>query len=227
MNILSYKERLTPNSALRTVRNIGVGALLALATTLLLIGCPDDAGSDGAAPTEDTKVQSALSAAIDANSVTLSWDLPTDSAGYLGATISEASNAGSLSDPVEVAADATTYTVTGLEPTTDYLFTIATRYTDSGKNNTTTVEFTTGEAPSDDTQVQNANSTALSANSVTLSWALPTDSAGYLGATISEASNAGSLSDPVEVAADATTYTVTGLEPTTDYTLYHCYPLYR
>ena len=189
-----------------------------MATTLLLIGCPDDAGSGGGTtPTEDTKVQGALSVAIDANSVTLNWALPTDSAGYLGATISEASNAGSLSDPVEVAAGTTTYTVTGLEPTTEYTFTIATRYTDSGKNNTTTVEFTTGEPPTDDTQVQNAASSTVTTTSLTLNWDLPEDTDGYEGVTISVASPADSAVTPVELDQNITEYEFTNLGSAVDY----------
>ena len=204
------------------LRNIGCTALVALATTLLLVGCPDDAGTNnndggGGTPTEDTKVQSALSVAIDAHSVTLNWDLPTDNAGYLGTTISEASNAGSLSDPVEVAADTTTYTVTDLEAATEYTFTIATRYTNSGKNNSTTIAVTTGAFPSADTQVQNAASSAVTITSLTLNWDLPEDSDGYEGVTIRVESPADSTVPAVELDESITEYEFTNLGSAVDY----------
>ena len=192
-----------------------------LATTLLLVGCPDNAGTNntdgGATPTEDTKVQSALSTALSAHSVTLNWDLPTDSAGYLGTTISEASNAGSLSDPVEVTAGTTTYTVTDLEAATEYTFTIATRYTNSGKNNSTTIAVTTGALPSDDTQVQNAASSAVTTTSLTLNWDLPADTDGYEGVTISIQSPADSAVTPVELDENATTHEFTDLGSAVDF----------
>ena len=218
--ILSYKERLTLASALRTLRNSGHVALLLLSATLILTGCPDDTGNNdnngGGTPTEATAVQNALSA-NGATSVILNWDLPTDTVGFLGVTISEASNtASSLVPPVEVAAEITTYTVTDLEPNTAYEFTITTRYSASGKNNSSTVSAMTVSA----TAVQNAtiDASATTPNSITLTWDNPQDTDGYNGVTISEASNAGSLSDPVEAAADATTYTVTGLTGDTLYT---------
>ena len=163
----------------------------------------------GATPTEATKVQSAVSGTISASAITLNWVLPTDSAGYLGATISEASNAGSLSAPVEVAADATTYTVTNLEPATEYTFTIATRYTDSDKNNTTTIEAMTALA----TGVQNVaiDDSVTTSDSATITWDDPEDTDGYTGVTITADPAVGSLSTAQEVAVGTNSLTVSGL----------------
>ena len=117
-----------------------------LAAALVLTGCPDDAGDNNGdangTPTEATKVQSAASGAITRNAITLNWDIPTDIVGLLGVTISEANNSGSLSEPVELDNSATEYQVTGLSAGTEYTFTIATRYTASGKNNNTTITAT-------------------------------------------------------------------------------------
>ena len=207
------------------IKKMGIPCTMRYAALLLgilvLVGCFDNSSnpsSNTPSVTGDaTQVQNANSTAVSANSVILNWDLPTDSAGYLGATISEASNAGSLSDPVEVDADTTEYTVTGLEPITEYTFTIATRYTDSSKNNTTTVEFTTGDPPSADTQVQNAASDAVTTTSVTLNWDLPNDTDGYEGVTISVQSPADSTVTPVELDQNATTHEFTGLGSAIDY----------
>ena len=189
-----------------------------LAAALVLTGCPDSAGDGSGTPTEDTKVKGTPSTALSANSVTLNWDLPTDSAGYLGATISEESNAGNLSNPVEVAAAVTTYMVTNLEPATEYVFTIATRYTDSGKNNSITIPVSTLRVPTQATKVQSAAIGAITRDAIILNWAAPTDTVGFLGVTISEKSKSGSLMNAVELDAETTTYTVTGLSAGTEYT---------
>ena len=194
-----------------------------LAATLLVVGCPDDAGTGNGdtngTPTEATQVQSAT---IDANtrsaqSVTLNWDLPTDTDGLLGFTVSEENNAGSLLTAQEVDQNTTEYEVTGLEPATEYEFTIATRYSDSGKNNSTTVTGTTLGIPTAATKVQNATSGAITINTITLNWALPTDIVGLVGFTVSAENNAGNLAEPVEVDQNTTEYEVTGLEPATEY----------
>ena len=194
-----------------------------LAATLLVVGCPDDAGNNnndtGGTPTEATQVQSA---AIDANtrsaqSVTLNWDLPTDTDGLLGFTVSEENHSGSLLTAQEVDQNTTEYEVTGLEPATEYEFTIATRYSDSGKNNSTTVTGTTLGIPTAATKVQNATSGAITTNTITLNWALPTDIVGLVGFTVSAENNAGNLAEPVEVDQNTTEYEVTGLEPATEY----------
>ena len=214
--ILSYKGRLTPFSALRTLRNSGCAALLMLSATLILTGCPDDAGTNdnngGGTPTEATRVQNALHGTISIDSIVLNWDLPTDTVGLLGVTISEASNAAaSLLPPVEVAAEITTYTVTDLEPATAYLFSIATRYSASGKNNSRTVNAMTVSA----TTVQNAaiDASATTPNSITLTWGNPQDTDGYNGVTIT--------ADPsipeVTVDENTTTATITGLTVGTSY----------
>ena len=195
-----------------------------LGITALLIGCPDntggDNGNDNGTPSEATQVQSSTSdaTAISANSITLNWTLPTDTNGYMGVTISEQDNSGSLSEPAELDDSATEYQVTNLESATEYTFAIATRYTDSGKNNSTTVTVTTLSVPTPATQVQNATSSAITTDTITLNWAAPTDTAGFLGVTISEQNNAGSLLSAVDVDAETTTYQVTALTPATEYT---------
>ena len=129
----------------RIRRTVCYAAVL-LGVAALLIGCPDSMGDDNGTPTEEAteanKVQSAAIGAITRDTITLSWTLPTDTAGLLGVTISEKSKSGSLSEPVELDNSATEYQVTDLSAGTEYTFTIATRYTASGKNNGTIITAT-------------------------------------------------------------------------------------
>ena len=205
-------------------------AAVLLGIVALLLGCPDSTGdgngdSNGdnngdaiGTPTEDTRVQSAPVSAVTTDAITLNWTAPTDTDGYLGVTISEENNAGSLMDAVELAAETTTHTVTDLAASTEYTFTIATRYTDSGKNNTTMVTATTAAS----TGVQSValvDGTATS-DSVTVTWEDPEDTDGYTGVTISVASNIGNFTATETVPnADTDTVTISGLAAAANHTL--------
>ena len=199
-------------------------AAVVLGIVALLLGCPDSAGdgngdSNGDAigtPTEATLVQSAASGAISVDTITLTWAVPTDTDGYLGVTISEENNAGSLSDSVDIDAETTTYIVTDLAADTEYTFTIATRYTASGKNNSTMVTATTAKS----TGVQSvalADGTTTS-NSVTITWQDPADADGYTGVTITADPAIGSLSTET-VAVGTNTLTISGLTADTEHML--------
>ena len=207
----------------KAIRGTLCYAAVLLGIVALLIGCPDDMADDNgdgnATPTEATQVQSSTNdvTAISANSITLNWTLPTDTDGYLGVTISEESNAGNLGDAVELDDSATEYQVTNLEAATEYTFTIATRYTDSRKNNGTIVIVTTLSEPTPATLVQSATS-ATTTDTITLNWALPTDTNGYLGVTITGTDNSGTLLDPVELDDDVTEYQFTALASGITYT---------
>ena len=193
-------------------------ALLGIVT--LLIGCPDNMGDggDNGTPTEDTLVQNAAGSAVSIDTIALSWALPTDTDGYLGVTISEENNSGSLINALELSARAIRNQVTGLEPATEYTFTIATRYTASGKNNSTTVTAMTTAA----TAVQNVaiNTNVTTSNSVTIIWDNPEDTTDYTGVTISTATTVGNLDmgTPRIVDADTNTLTISGLAAETEYT---------
>ena len=138
----------------------------------------------GEPPSADTQVQNAASDAITMTSLTLNWDLPNDTDGYEGVTISVQFPADSTVTPVELDENATTHEFTGLGSAVDYIFTIATRYSDVGKNNTITVAVTTVGTPTEATRVQNITRAAFSATTITLRWTLPTDRRGYEGVNI-------------------------------------------
>ena len=194
-------------------------AAVLLGVVALLTGCPDSMGDDnGGTQTEATLVQSAASGTISATAVTLTWALPTDTDGYLGVTIIIRNTAGILLGTAGLNDSATEYQATNLEPATEYVFTIITRYTASNKDNDTTIPVTTLSLPTEATKVQNATSGASTINTITLTWDLPIDIDGLLGVTISEEDASGSLSSAVAVDTETTTYEVTGLEPGTMYT---------
>ena len=206
------QQRLTLSCRLRSlskIRTIGRAALFVLAVFLLLTGCSDNNTINS------TQVRNVTIGAISNTAITLIWEAPIDTVGYMGVTISEQDNSGSLSTPAEVATGITTYEVTDLKVDTKYTFTIATRYLDSSKNNNTTITVTT---LSEATQVQSAASDATSATAITLNWDIPTDTVGFLGVTISEENNSGSLLSAVDIAAETTTYQVTGLKASNAYT---------
>ena len=212
----------------KAIRGTVCYAAALLGIVALLIGCPDSTGDDNGAgngdtngtpieATEATKVQNAASGATTIDSITLTWDAPTDIDGFLGVSISGESDAGSLGDAVELDDSATEYQVTNLEAATEYTFTIATRYTDSRKNNGTIVIVTTLSEPTPATLVQNATSAATT-DTITLNWALPTDTNGYLGITITGTDTSGTLLDPVELDDDVTEYQFTALASGITYT---------
>ena len=215
-NYHRIEQRLTISGAPHTTSNIGRAALLLLAATLLLVGCPDDAGNSDAIPTEATKVQRAFSTAINANSITLNWDLPTDTNGYVGVTISAERNAGSFPAPVELDNSTTTYQVTGLDPATDYVFIIATRYTDSGKNNSVTImTMTTLPVTVQNIAIDQSKTTS---DSITLTWENPSNTRNYTGITISANPPVGNLTSQT-VAGDVNTLVISTLTADTDHTL--------
>ena len=203
-------------------------AAVVLGIVALLIGCPDSMGNDDntggnddaiGTPTEATRVQSAASGAITIDTITLNWAVPTDTVGLLGVTISEENNAGSLSDSVAVDADATTYTVTDLEAGTAYVFTITTRYTASGKNNSIAIMAMTALS----TEVQRVALVVseTTSDSVTLSWEDPADTDGYTGVTISTTATVGDLdmNTPRTVAQGTNTLTISDLAAEAEYML--------
>ena len=158
------RERLTPASAFRTVRTIGRAALLVLATTLILTGCPDATGNGNnngnsdnngngdntsGTPSDATAVQNAQQNATTDSTITLIWGSPTDTTGYEGVTISAEPNDGNLSSAQQLDTSEHTFVVTGLTTDTPYSFTIRTRYSAGGKENDTVVDAHINNNPID------------------------------------------------------------------------------
>ena len=226
INIITKATRLHLNTT--GMRHTLCYIAVVLGIAALLIGCPDSMGNDDnnggnddaiGTPTEATRVQSAASGAITIDTITLNWAVPSDTVGLLGVTISEENNAGSLSDSVAVDADATTYQVTDLEAGTAYTFTITTRYSDVGKNNSVAIMAMTALS----TEVQRVALVVseTTSDSVTLSWEDPADTDGYTGVTISAVSTVGDLdmNMPRTVAQGTNTLTISDLAAETEYML--------
>ena len=179
-----------------------------LAATLVLIGCPDN--TDDGTPSADTVVQNISSSAITVDSITLMWEAPIDTDGYQGVTISAEPAAGNLAQVARVDAPETHFVVTGLALNSEYTFTIRTRYSAAGKNNTITIT----ESSAMGTDLQNIRVSDVTSYSVMLAWEPPVQQNGYQGVTINAEPP---LSAPVLVDSPTTTAHITGLNPTADY----------
>ena len=212
------------NSSNNTIRSRDIRRTVCYAAFLfgiiaVLIGCPDSMGAGNGIATEATKVQIIASGTINSTTITLNWILPIDTDGYLGVTIREENNSGSLSNPVDVDADITTYQVTNLESATEYTFIITTRYNASGKNNSAMAMDTTA-LPTEIRAVVFYDA-ATTSDSATLTWRDPEDTTNYIGVTVSVASTVGDLSVNMEqfVERDINNILViSGLDAETTYT---------
>ena len=223
--VLFCKKSLSPFASLHRVGNIGCVALL-LMVFLVLVGCQDDADNGNdivdndsvdevGVPTEATRVQNESTGAIGITSITLTWDVPTDSDGYLGVTITEQSGAGSLTDPAELDENAVEYRVTGLEEDTEYLFTLTTRYLASGKNNDAMIRASTAAF----TNVRDItiDVTTITSDSITLTWVSPANTGGYTGVRITANPFLGSLNQARLVPQGINNLLISNLDPSTPY----------
>ena len=145
----------------------GMSLLCVLAVLLsvaLLSACMDDAAGNGnntsGTPSDATKVQNAQQNATTDSTITLIWGSPTDITGYEGVTISAEPNAGNLSSAQQLDTSEHTFQVTGLTVDTPYSFTIRTRYSAGGKENSMVVDaqITNNPVDRDDDMLIDINS---------------------------------------------------------------------
>ncbi|MDB5165054.1 MAG: exoglucanase [Candidatus Saccharibacteria bacterium] len=144
------------------------------------------------------------SSATTATSISLSWAAATDNVGVAGYNI--------LRNGTQLATTTTTsYTNTGLTPSTSYSYTIQ-AYDAAGKTSASSTALAVSTAadtvaPSIPTGLTSSASTV---NSITLGWTASTDNVGVIGYNI--------YRDGTKVGTSATTsYTSTGLTPGTAY----------
>jgi len=164
----------------------------------------------------DTQAPSAptnLSAPSKSNvTVNLSWSASTDNVGVYGY---EVYRNGSLIGTT-TGANATTFTVTGLTPSTTYSFTVKAK--DAAGNVSAASNALSVTTDAGDTQPptapSNLTSTGKTDTSVSLSWSASSDNMGVTGYDI----YAGSTLVASTTGASATNHTVTGLAPSTSYT---------
>ena len=141
------------------------------------------------------------------NSTNLSWSASTDNVGVTGYKVFQNGNEiGEVSD--------ISYSVTGLNGSTDYTFTVVAFDADgnvsaeSSEVTVTTVTSTDSQSPTTPSGLS-ANNTTV--NSTNLSWSASTDNVGVTGYKIFQNGN--------EIAeASSTSYSVTGLVGSTEYT---------
>ena len=172
-------------------------------------------------------------AGVTSNTVALQWDAPTSTNGLDKYKIESCSSAlASCPDATEVATPAktvTTYTVTGLDPSTTYYYRITalaipdSAYLDSVPGDTS--GDTSEDDPPDDVVVVTtalpsvAVTVTCTANSATLNWTAPTSTTNIDNFEVQYCTNA-ACTTPVNAGtplASATSFTVVGLSPNTDY----------
>lgn len=154
-------------------------------------------------PTAPTNV---IANAVTSNSVNLSWNASTDNVGVTGYTVYFGSQA--------VNATGTSASITGLSPSTSYVFTVKAK--DAAGNQSAAsnpVTVTTSAVGGGDqvapTAPSNVEVTNKSASSVTLSWTASTDNVGVTGYTITYGTN--------HVDVSGTTAVINGLSANTTY----------
>lgn len=154
--------------------------------------------------------------------VTCTWSAPVGGAAATGYKISVLSDKDDptsvIGSPVTVSASTFTHTFNGLSASTEYGFLVVATNSggdSAGSGNYTTTAIALPNAPgalvlSDVTSV-----------SVTCTWSAPTGGSSYLGYAIAVLSNpldpTSIIGEPVQLPANVTTYTFTGLTPATVY----------
>ncbi len=171
---------------------------------LVLVGCSGCGGriSSSANSQPPTQPGGLTAGVITASSVALTWAASSSNAGVVGYNI--------LRNGLKVATSNTTsYTDTGLTPNTSYSYTVS-AYDSVGDVSTmsTAIAVTTLALP---TQPTNLAPSTIMATSVSLHWTASSATQGVTGYNI--------LRNGAKVATSATTtYTDTGLTPSTSYT---------
>ncbi|PRX73182.1 chitodextrinase [Cohnella sp. SGD-V74] len=164
---------------------------------------------DTEAPTAPTNLASPSKSNV---TVDLSWTASTDNVGVAGYDVYRG---GTLIGST-TGANATTFTATGLTPSTSYSFTVKAKDAagnESAASNTLNVTTDAGDTQPP-TAPANLTNTAKTDTSVSLAWTASSDNVGVTGYDVyNGASIAGSTSG-----AGATTITLTGLSPNTSYT---------
>ena len=147
--------------------------------------------------------------------VSLSWELPTNASEIGGVQVAHKMKGAADYQPwVELAADATAHTFTGLTNGTEYNFVVR-ALNGAGRGKVAEVNSTPVAVPSAPTNL----TATVGDTQVVLSWTLPTGPGVLTKVQVRhKADTAKSWENWVDLAADATTHTVTGLTNDTAYT---------
>ncbi|WP_082420557.1 glycosyl hydrolase family 18 protein [Paenibacillus sp. A3] len=165
----------------------------------------DGAPTDTTPPTAPTSVSASN---VTSTSVTLTWTASTDNVGVTGYDVYQGSTlVGSVAT--------TSYTVSGLTPSTSYTFTVKAKDAAgnvSAASNAVTVKTNgTSNDTTPPTAPTGVSASNVTSSSVTLAWTASTDNVGVTGYDVYQG---GTLVGSVAT----TSYTVTGLTASTSYT---------
>src|SRR5439155_1719694 len=159
-----------------------------------------------------------VATAVSSNQINLSWTASTDDVGVTGYRVDRCQGAGCTSFTQIATPTATTYSDTGLAPSTSYSYQVTAV---DAAGNASTASAPGKASTSADTTSPSAptglTATAGSATAITLSWTASTDDVGVTGYQVDRCTGA-ECSTFTEVATPtATTYSDTGLAPSTSY----------
>jgi hypothetical protein len=163
-----------------------------------------------------------IAQAVSSSQINLSWTAPSDLL-ISGYKIESSTDGGSTwSPPVNTGSTATTYSDSGLKPSTPYTYRVSTINPVGTSSPSTTASATTfSVVSSSPTPPTGLTATAVSSSQINLSWNAPTDNGGspITGYMIERSTDGGSSwSPPVNTGSTATSYFDTGLSPSTAYT---------
>ncbi len=148
---------------------------------------------------------------LTATGATLTWAAATDDVGVVGYTVRDAQG------KTLATTSGTTTTLTGLTPSTAYSVTVVARDAAGNVSDASSAVAFTTLADEGDTTAPTAPGTptasAITSTGATLSWAASTDAVGVTGYTVRTAAGA------TVATSTGTTVTLTGLTPSTAYTL--------
>jgi chitodextrinase len=175
---------------------------------------PVGAGPDTQAPSAPASL---TATAVSQSQINLSWAASTDNVGVTGYLV-ERENPGTVTFVQVGTATGTTYNDTGLAVGTNYSYRV--RATDAAGNLSGYSPVASATTLAPDTQAPSApaslTATAVSGAQINLSWAASTDNVGVTGYMV-ERENPGTVTFVQVGTATATTYSDTGLAPSTNY----------
>jgi chitodextrinase len=152
--------------------------------------------------------------------INLSWTASTDNAGVTGYLLQRCLGAGCTSFSQTATPTGTTYSNTGLTPSTSYSYRV--RATDAAGNLSSysnVATLTTPAAPdtTPPTAPSNLSATSISTTQVNLSWTASTDNVGVTAYLLERCLGAGCTSFAQIATSTGTTYSNTGLAASTSY----------
>jgi len=178
------------------------------------------AGSSGGDTTPPTAPSGLTATAASAGQINLAWTASTDNVGVTGYNIQSCQGVGctTYTQVGSVAGTTTTYSDTGLNPSTSYSYRV--QATDAAGNLSTFSNIATATTPADTTPPStptNLAATAVSATQINLTWTASTDNVGVDGYNVQRCQGTSCTTFAQIAQPTANLYDDTGLTASTSY----------